>query len=157
MNESFGKRLARLRKEKSFTQEDIANKLNISYQAVSKWENDITNPDISVLLELSEILGVSLNTLLGKKDDVNYEPKPKKEIDKMILKIIIRDNDDKVNLNIPVKLIKACLDAGIKVPGTDKTKDINWQEVYSMIESGIIGNLVEIEGSDGEQVIIRVE
>lgn len=157
MNESFGSRLSRIRREKNFTQDDIAKKLNISYQAVSKWENDITNPDISILLELSEMLGVSLNTLLGKKEEVLYEPKEKKDIDRLVLKIIVNDKDDKVNVNIPVKVIQACLSAGISVPGTSKTKDIDWEEIYKMIESGIIGNLVEIEGSDGEQVIIRVE
>lgn len=157
MEESFGNRLCRFRKEKNFTQDDIAKKLNISYQAVSKWENDITNPDISVLLELSEILGVSLNTLLGKKEEVIYDPSPTKDINKLILKIIVKDGDDKVNVNIPVKVIEACLSAGISVPGTSQTKDINWKEIYSMIESGIMGNLVEIEGSNGEQVIIRVE
>ena len=55
MNETFGQRLARLRKEKGFTQEDIADKINISPQAVSKWENDISSPDIQTLIKLSDI------------------------------------------------------------------------------------------------------
>lgn len=42
MKETFGQRFVRLRKEKGFTQEDIASKINISAQAVSKWENDIS-------------------------------------------------------------------------------------------------------------------
>ena len=40
MKESFGQRFQRLRKAKGYTQEQIAEKVNISYQAVSKWEND---------------------------------------------------------------------------------------------------------------------
>ena len=66
MNETFGQRLARLRKEKGFTQEDIADKINISPQAVSKWENDISSPDIQTLIKLSDIFEVSLDDLLGK-------------------------------------------------------------------------------------------
>ncbi|MDD7735274.1 MAG: helix-turn-helix transcriptional regulator [Bacillales bacterium] len=67
MNETFGQRLARLRKEKGFTQEDIADKINISPQAVSKWENDISSPDIQTLIKLSDIFEVSLDDLLGKE------------------------------------------------------------------------------------------
>lgn len=70
MNETFGQRLARLRKEKGFTQEDIADKINISSQTVSKWENDISSPDIQTLIKLSDIFEVSLDDLLGKEKKV---------------------------------------------------------------------------------------
>ena len=66
MQETFGVRFQRFRKAKNLTQEDIANKFNISPQAVSKWENDISYPDITILSDLSELLGVSLDELLGK-------------------------------------------------------------------------------------------
>ena len=63
MKETFGQRFARLRKSKGYTQEQIADKVNISYQAVSKWENDISSPDISILGELANILGVTIDEL----------------------------------------------------------------------------------------------
>ena len=53
--ESFGTRLANIRKEHNLTQNDIAERLNVSPQAVSKWENDLTSPDIQTLLDLSDI------------------------------------------------------------------------------------------------------
>lgn len=68
MKESFGQRLARLRKEKGYTQEDIASKITISPQAVSKWENDVSSPDILVLSSLADILGVSVDVLLGREE-----------------------------------------------------------------------------------------
>ena len=53
--ESFGARLAELRRQNNLTQNDIADRLNISAQAVSKWENDLTSPDIDTLLKLADI------------------------------------------------------------------------------------------------------
>ena len=68
MKETFGQRFSRLRKAKGMTQEVIAEKMNISPQAVSKWENDLSAPDVSLLLPLAELLGVTTDTLLGKED-----------------------------------------------------------------------------------------
>ena len=48
--ETFGMRLGRIRKENNYTQETIANKLNVTAQAVSKWENDITSNSLIFLI-----------------------------------------------------------------------------------------------------------
>ncbi len=68
MKETFGQRLSRYRKAKGLTQEDVAKQITISPQAVSKWENDISSPDISELSTLADILGVSVNDLLGREE-----------------------------------------------------------------------------------------
>ncbi len=73
MKETFGQRLARIRKEKGLTQEDIASKVTISPQAVSKWENDLSTPDIYVLSQLADFLGVSVDELLGREASTNKE------------------------------------------------------------------------------------
>lgn len=65
--QSMGKRIMSLRKEKGLTQEQLAEMLNISAQAISKWENDVSCPDISVLPKLSEVLGTTTDELLGVK------------------------------------------------------------------------------------------
>lgn len=62
-------RLSRVRKDNHMTQEDLAEKLHITAQDVSKWENDITSPDIDTLVKLSELLHISLDELLGKKKE----------------------------------------------------------------------------------------
>lgn len=54
-----------------YTQRDIAKKLNISYQTVSKYEGGINTPDIEKLSMLSDILECSLDYLIGKTDNVN--------------------------------------------------------------------------------------
>lgn len=60
----IGRRISKLRKEQNLTQVELADKLGITYQAVSNWERGDTMPDISKLAELSEILGVSIDELL---------------------------------------------------------------------------------------------
>lgn len=66
--EKIGKFIAELRKEKNLTQNQLAEKLNITKNAVSKWERGLSLMDISLLKPLSEILGVSVSELLnGKK------------------------------------------------------------------------------------------
>ena len=63
--ETLGRRIARLRLGKTATQERLAKELNVSPQAVSKWENDINYPDISLLPDLARFLGVSVDELLS--------------------------------------------------------------------------------------------
>ena len=65
MNEKLGEIITHLRKEKGMTQEDLAKELNITYQAVSKWENGISSPDISNIMALAQLFGVSIDTLFG--------------------------------------------------------------------------------------------
>lgn len=64
-SETLGRRIARLRLARTATQERLAKELNVSPQAVSKWENDINYPDISLLPNLARFLGVSVDELLS--------------------------------------------------------------------------------------------
>ena len=60
----FGAFVAELRKEKGYTQKELAEKLFVSDKAVSKWETAVSIPDTSLLIPLSELLGVSVTELL---------------------------------------------------------------------------------------------
>lgn len=64
-SETLGRRIARLRLARTATQERLAKELSVSPQAVSKWENDINYPDISLLPDLARFLGVSVDELLS--------------------------------------------------------------------------------------------
>lgn len=65
---TIGSRIAENRRRIGMTQEELAAKLAVSAQAVSKWENDITCPDIMTLPKLAELLGITVDELLsGKK------------------------------------------------------------------------------------------
>ena len=62
--QTLGQKIAELRKAKNMTQLELANQLNITDKAVSKWERDISCPDVSTFPKLAEILGVSVDELL---------------------------------------------------------------------------------------------
>ena len=68
MNESIGSTIMRLRKEHGMTQDQLAGALGITFQAVSKWENGISSPDISTLPLLADLFGVSVDQLLGREE-----------------------------------------------------------------------------------------
>ena len=63
--ENIGEKIRNLRKNKNLTQEELAEKLEVSAQAVSKWETGLSAPDISLLLPLCDVLGTGADALLG--------------------------------------------------------------------------------------------
>ena len=81
----IGKFISQCRKERNLTQAQVAGKLAITDRAVSKWENGRSLPDSSIMLELCEILGISVNELLsGERINMeNYEQKVNENLVKM--------------------------------------------------------------------------
>ncbi len=67
MEKTMGKRIAEGRKKLGLTQDQLAERLGITAQAVSKWENDLSCPDIATLPALADILGVTVDELLGRE------------------------------------------------------------------------------------------
>ena len=65
--EKIGRFIAELRKEKNMTQQELADKLNITDRAISHWENGRSMPDAGVILELCKILSINVNELLSAK------------------------------------------------------------------------------------------
>ncbi len=65
MGTTLGKNIKNFRKNKGFTQEELADLLNITPQAVSKWESESGLPDVSMLIPLAQVLGVTTDALLG--------------------------------------------------------------------------------------------
>ena len=78
MNQTtIGGRIKYHRKRLGMTQEQLAARMGVSAQAVSKWENDLSCPDISILPELAALFGISVDALLGKEEPVHTaEPIP---------------------------------------------------------------------------------
>ena len=70
----FNEKLKALREAKGYTQEDIAGKLNIARQSVSKWEQGINEPDINTLKRLAEIFECSVDELLSEEEMKQIEP-----------------------------------------------------------------------------------
>ena len=73
MKETMGQIIRRLRKERGLTQEELAEQLGVTFQAVSKWENDTGMPDISQVVPLSHFFGVPTDVLFGVCGSDNME------------------------------------------------------------------------------------
>ena len=166
MEMTIGKKIAALRREKNLKQDDLAQMLEVSPQAVSKWENDQTCPDISLLPKLAKILGVSVDELLSGKQElqpvVTLVPEDqRKDIKYMMLRIVVDSADgDKVRVNLPMALVQLAMEMGMEMPqvsGNDALKDIDWAQVMELVRHGAIGNLIEVESADGDIVRIFVE
>ena len=137
MSETFGQRLARLRKEKKMTQDDLAKKIVISPQAVSKWENDISSPDILVLSSLADILGVSVDELLGREEKTNEEgpidldkDQPKEE-ETVETEVVDEDPRERVKEERNKKGDRVIIDdTGIHVTSDDEEVHVSKKGIY---------------------------
>lgn len=164
MIQSIGNRISQLRKEKGITQEEIADKLGVTPQAVSKWENDISYPDILLLPKIAKMFDVTVDELLSgeSRKDTNFLPEgQRKNIDDMMFRVYVNSaKGDKVRVNLPMGLVKLGLEMGMKMPqvsGNDALKDIDFGQLIYMVESGLIGKLVEVESADGDIIEVVVE
>ena len=72
MKTEIGERIAYYRRLNAMTQEELAERLSVSAQAISKWEQKINSPDIMLLPEIADVFSVSVDELFGRK--VNTEP-----------------------------------------------------------------------------------
>lgn len=68
--QTFGMMVSSLRKEKGMTQLELADKMGVTDKAVSKWERDLSYPDINSISKLADILGVSVDELMQNKTNV---------------------------------------------------------------------------------------
>ncbi len=166
MKETLGKRIAALRREKGLKQDELAEKLGVSPQAVSKWETEQTCPDISILPLLAKILNVSVDELLSGKQEVTSSVRmlpeqERKPVEDMILRIVVHDSDnDHIRVNLPLALIEVAIESGIDlslVSGNETLKNVDLRKIFELVKKGAIGNFVDIETVDGDKVQIYVE
>lgn len=89
LERKFSDIIIQLRKEKGFTQQELANRLHITDKAVSKWERGLSYPDITSISSLANVLGVDSSYLIDlcKKED-SMNPYSKKEDIKTLIGII---------------------------------------------------------------------
>ena len=87
-DKSLGKMIAELRKEKGMTQLDLANKMGVTDKAVSKWERDLSYPDIGSFPHLAEILGVSIDELMQSRNNKDGQVNSLKDTILLILRCI---------------------------------------------------------------------
>lgn len=107
MNIEIANRLAKLRKEKGYSQEELAEKLGLSRQAVSKWERAESSPDTDNLICLAKLYNISLDELLRTEEDIESikesikekQAKEKKDVKVTPTSIQVIDGDEEINLS----------------------------------------------------------
>ena len=167
MQNQLGENISIFRKEKGLSQEKVAEYMSVSRQAVTKWENNISCPDITLLPQIAKLYGTTIDEILSP--DEKFEPpvlflgegarKPKEE---MILRINVLSSDgDKVKVNIPLALILAFVNAGTMKDlnmemGGFNMSQIDFDLIMKLIDQGVMGKLVEVESADGDYVTVEV-
>ena len=88
--QTFGSTIAALRKEKGMTQLELAQNMGVTDKAVSKWERNLSFPDVASLPKLAELLGVSVDELLEAKTSAQEEPARSKvrALSELVLKAV---------------------------------------------------------------------
>lgn len=86
-NQKFGKFILFLRKEKGWTQAELAEKLNVTDKAISKWERGVGFPDIKMVEPLAEVFGVSILEIMSS-EKINEQPVPKESASEAINNVI---------------------------------------------------------------------
>ena len=114
MNQTeIGKFIANCRNEKKLTQAQLAEKLNITDRAVSKWETGKSMPDSAIMLELCEILGITVNELLSG-EEIDMESFEEKADENLIA--LKRKDENNMTKNVIISMIfSATLLVGIMV------------------------------------------
>ena len=154
---TLGQRIAHYRKSSALTQEELAEKCGVTAQAVSKWENDVNAPDISLLLLLAATFGISCDELLGVGGVPRMLPRELSDPSRRVLKLTVLSNDgDRVTINLPL----AAAEAFLSSPGLntgDALDKVDIPKIIGLAASGAAGKLVEVTSSEGDVVEITVE
>lgn len=118
-NKTMGEMISELRKEKGMTQSDLAEKMNVTDKAVSKWERDLACPDINSISTLAAILGVTTDELLNAKKDTKIKSEETEKLINLILKAV-------------------ALAMGICVIVTSILKEIDMYSAFTLLAVGIL-------------------
>ena len=115
-NKSIGEIISDLRKEKGMTQNDLAQKMNVTDKAVSKWERNLSCPDVNSIPKLAEILGITVEELLNAQS---------------------KEENKKVDEIVNIALIGVGLAMGICIVVTSILKQIDMNSALTMLGIGL--------------------
>lgn len=161
---TIGQNIAELRKKKGLTQEELAEKMCVTAQAVSKWERDASYPDVTVLSALAQALGVSVAAILESEQSA---PELKEvALDAIARRVVCIDtrlgsaNMD-VKVRFPVTALQKMMDNGVlKQMIDDEDDEEDYSVISSVLESavemGCVGPIMNVD-ANGTQVRISVE
>ena len=157
MKEFIGEHIAYYRKKAGMTQEQLSEKMGVTAQAVSKWENGLTCPDLDSVARLSEILGVSVEQLIhgdAAVPSVSVVETP--QVGRRVLCIQVQTKTPEVfnvTVRFPVELILKAYEMGcLESLVGDEACFV--EQAIEMIRQGAIGSLVDVET---EETVCKIE
>lgn len=156
---TIGQNIAELRKKKGLTQEELAEQMCVTAQAVSKWERDASYPDVTALSALAKALGVSVAAIVeGEQSVPDLKEADADVIARRVVGIAVHTANTNVAMRFPVKALKKMMDNGVLKQMIDDEED--YRQVSSVLESalemGCVGPIVKMD-TNGTQVHISVE
>lgn len=164
MDKTIGKKLYDLRKQSGFTQDYVAEKLGVSAQAVSKWENDIACPDIMTLPHIAELYAITIDELFKNDEvqsNVKYEKTEQINENELFLRVYVDTvHGDEVKVTLPYPVVKELAVVGKNISSIVSGVDlsgVDFDAIFAMVESGILGEIVNVKTQNNDIVRVVVE
>lgn len=164
MEKTIGKKLYELRKQSGFTQDYVAEKLGVSAQAVSKWENDIACPDIMTLPQIAKLYGITIDELFKNDEvqsNVKYEKTEQINENELFLRVYVDTvHGDEVKVTLPYPVVKELAVVGKNISSIVSGVDlsgVDFDAIFAMVESGILGEIVNVKTQNNDIVRVVVE
>ena len=138
----FGENLKTLRKQKGFSQEELATRLHVVRQTISKWEKNLSVPDADTLIRLAEILEVSVSELLGAKiENENTASDVAEQLSRINEQLAIKNRRSRRIWNIvaiilaAIVLINIFIAVFFSVPNLNEGNQSNQPEITDQIQN----------------------
>ena len=144
---TLGKRIAEKRKSRGWTQEALAARLNVTAQAVSKWETGASSPDLSLLPMLARELGTSIDQLMTGE---NAPPSKTGEAQNLRINVTHEDGETS-DIVMPLTLVRQCMADGntnnisINFGKSDENVEIEMQGIMRLIDAGMTGKIMTLK------------
>ena len=163
--ESIGRNIAFFRKKAGLTQEELSEKMNVTAQAVSKWENDQSYPDLPCTKKLAQVLRVSTDELFDGERSLPVETDADEaRISRRMMVLSVYNGDSeasgmkpmRINVRLPVSLLLKAQENGTlrELVGDSNTSSV--EMAIGMVREGVVGTLVDVQ-ADGASIQISVE
>ena len=159
----IGSNIAALRKEKGITQEELANALGVSAQAVSKWENNSSCPDVSLLTVIADYFGVTVDALLRSgAEEITRADQPSTDNNvaavrggKRNVRIkVTQPNGKETNVKVPFGVVKM----GLRVGNVFGLQRDAADKIGALLDDpAAAADILSIDGENGEHVTISIE
>ncbi len=163
---TLGRRIQALRRQQGLTQEAFSEMMAVTPQAVSKWENDQSCPDIMALPHLAGSLGVSIDLLLTGEDASTTAAATVKKPEELIIRMAVEEPGEvRIGINLPFVFFRyAALynlltftftsDGNEISPATIQAlQNLDYKTIVQQIESGVTGKLLDVDDASFKMAI----